>query len=156
MQAAVLRLAWRKSQGAVMLNKQDVEIRVEEAHLLRPRITIEEEPVDTPAKLLVAEMMIMAGEAVGAYGAPSTCSRHRPARAAQLPLLFNIRECPSGLLIATCPVQRRCTALHCSQSHCLGSLGSGSCCSTRLVVSRSLVQLTRGANPHQCGLGKPQ
>lgn len=46
-------------------------IKVRDAHLLQPSISIYPEETHTPAQSLVAEMMIMAGEAAGAYGEAS-------------------------------------------------------------------------------------
>lgn len=68
MQAAQLRRAWRDSKGAVSFAPDDVEVRVEDAHLPNPRVTIQPQLQSSAASMLVAEMMILAGEAVGTFG----------------------------------------------------------------------------------------
>ena len=70
LQAARLRKAWRAGQGAITLKVEGADIKVRDAHLLQPHITIQPDVPSSPAHTLVAEMMIMAGEAAGALGEP--------------------------------------------------------------------------------------
>ncbi|PRW58916.1 ribonuclease [Chlorella sorokiniana] len=63
------RRSWRLTSGATEIAMPESMVSVEGAHEEEPRITIEEEDqYASPARQLVAEMMILAGEAVGELG----------------------------------------------------------------------------------------
>ncbi len=75
--AAQLRFQWRGQQGAIMIGMPEQDIKVvDEQPLLR---VIE----DTPARLLVAEMMVLAGEASATFA-----SEH------QIPIFYRVQPTP--------------------------------------------------------------
>lgn len=68
-QLAVLRRRHRAGCGAVEISMPECAVTVEDAHLEEPAVSIQEEDqFASPARQLVAEMMILAGEAAGELG----------------------------------------------------------------------------------------
>ncbi|KAL3692670.1 hypothetical protein R1sor_006321 [Riccia sorocarpa] len=67
-EAAKLRASWRASQGAIMANVPETDVKVTNPYSLEPIIELSVKDQSTPAMQLVAEMMIMCGEAVALFG----------------------------------------------------------------------------------------
>uniref|UniRef100_A0A383WAQ3 RNB domain-containing protein n=1 Tax=Tetradesmus obliquus TaxID=3088 RepID=A0A383WAQ3_TETOB len=85
-EAARLRRAWRVSRGCIDIDLPEAQLKVEQAQLdaLRPAVSCTKlSQWESAARLMVAEMMILAGEAVGSLGA-----------AQQLPLPYRGQEAP--------------------------------------------------------------
>ncbi|KAL4445906.1 hypothetical protein ABPG77_009105 [Micractinium sp. CCAP 211/92] len=69
LQIAQLRREHRLASGATEILMPESSVRVEGAHTEEPEVTIEEEcQHESPSRQMVAEMMILAGEAVGELG----------------------------------------------------------------------------------------
>ncbi|KAK9805847.1 hypothetical protein WJX73_007247 [Symbiochloris irregularis] len=96
--AAQLRNQWRRDQGAVVFNVNSASVKVRDAHLEQPTITIEPDQQDTNANRLVAEMMILAGEAAGRHGKEAGLPMpYRAQAAGQLPTESELAQVPAGL-----------------------------------------------------------
>ena len=68
-EAAEARRAWREAQGAVAIEMPEVEYSVEGADREDARVTLTSSPPVQPrSRTVVAELMILAGEAVASYG----------------------------------------------------------------------------------------
>ncbi|KAL2635015.1 hypothetical protein R1flu_006494 [Riccia fluitans] len=67
-EAATLRAKWRASQGAVIANVPETDVKVKNPDSPEPVIELCVKDQSTPAMQLVAEMMIMCGEAVALFG----------------------------------------------------------------------------------------
>ena len=69
MQASKARRAWREQQGAVTIFLDECDIRVDDARLQHPSISVRRLSTESsPSRTLVSEMMIMAGEIAAQYG----------------------------------------------------------------------------------------
>lgn len=71
-EAALARQAWRRSRGSIEIDVAESKTLVPEADLdaERPRVSVTGlRPWESPSRTLVAEMMILAGEAIGKFGA---------------------------------------------------------------------------------------
>lgn len=101
--SAKLRQSWRLSQGAISINLPEAMIKVKE-----DEITIEVLE-DSPARQLVAEMMILAGEAVGRYGqAHKIALPFRGQPSPEIPSDEELLQLPAGFVRAC--AMRRCMA----------------------------------------------
>jgi hypothetical protein len=71
-QASKARQAWRTQQGAANITLDECEVRVSDARAVDPRVTLERvQTWESPARTLVSEMMILAGQVAATVGAPS-------------------------------------------------------------------------------------
>lgn len=71
-QASRLRQAWREAQGAANISLDECQVRVGDARAEDPAIRLERVNMwDSPARNMVAEMMILAGQVAAALGAPA-------------------------------------------------------------------------------------
>lgn len=69
-QAAKLRQAWREAQGAASISLDECQVRVADASAQDPAISLERLQVwESPARSMVAEMMILAGQIAATVGA---------------------------------------------------------------------------------------
>ncbi|KAG6551326.1 hypothetical protein Mapa_007112 [Marchantia paleacea] len=67
-EAATLRANWRHSQGAITAHVPETDVKVTNADSPDPTIEVTVKDQSTPAMQLVAEMMIMCGEAIASIG----------------------------------------------------------------------------------------
>ena len=73
MQASRARRAWREAQGAVSISLAECDVKVDDARLERPSISLTRLNTDaSPSRTLVSEMMIMAGQIATEYGETSS------------------------------------------------------------------------------------
>ena len=99
--AAKLRQLWRHSQGAISINLPEAMIKVTKDEIA---IDVLE---DSPARQLVAEMMIMAGEVAGKYGqAHNIALPFRGQPVPELPSDEELLQLPAGFVRAC--AMRRC------------------------------------------------
>ena len=69
LQASRARRAWREAQGAVSFSLAECDVKVDDARLDRPRVSLTRlETEASPSRMLVSEMMIMAGQIAAEYG----------------------------------------------------------------------------------------
>lgn len=98
-QASQVRQAWRTRQGAANISLDECEVRVADAHSPDPRVTLERvQTWESPARTLVSEMMILAGQVAATFGAPSLlspCRLHCPARFAATPDMRSLLLTPA-------------------------------------------------------------
>ena len=66
-QAAEARVAWREAQGAINIDRLDSDVRVDDPESWDAQIFFTPES-QSPARQLVAEMMIMAGATAACMG----------------------------------------------------------------------------------------
>ena len=72
-QASKARKAWRERQGAATIFLDECDIKVEDARLDRPHISVKRLNTESSAsRTLVSEMMIMAGQIAAEYGKSQT------------------------------------------------------------------------------------
>ena len=68
-QASRARRAWREAQGAVSISLAECDVKVDDARLERPTISLTRLNTEaSPSRTLVSEMMIMAGQIAAEYG----------------------------------------------------------------------------------------
>ncbi len=68
-QASKARRAWREAQGAVSISLAECDVKVDDARLERPNISLTRLNTEaSPSQTLVSEMMIMAGQIAAEYG----------------------------------------------------------------------------------------
>ncbi|XP_048127425.1 ribonuclease II, chloroplastic/mitochondrial isoform X2 [Rhodamnia argentea] len=67
-EAAVLRLRWRRQQGAIDTATLETRIKVPDPEEPEPKIKLYVEDQAEPAMRLVSEMMILCGEVIASYG----------------------------------------------------------------------------------------
>jgi len=73
-QASELRQQWRTAQGAITFSMHESSIKVDDPRLADPRVTVQRiNTYDSPSRSLVAEMMILAGQAAATFGEPGFC-----------------------------------------------------------------------------------
>ena len=69
MQASRARRTWREAQGAVSISLAECDVKVDDARLERPKISLTRLNTEaSPSQTLVSEMMIMAGQIAAKYG----------------------------------------------------------------------------------------
>lgn len=69
LQASELRQQWRVQQGAITIALDESEVRVSDPLALDPTVTVERVNVaKSPARTMVAEMMILAGQVAATIG----------------------------------------------------------------------------------------
>ncbi|CAK9319971.1 unnamed protein product [Citrullus colocynthis] len=67
-EAATLRLAWRRQQGAIDMASLETRIKVANSEDVDPEINLYVENQADPAMRLVSEMMILCGEVIATFG----------------------------------------------------------------------------------------
>ncbi|KAK9829763.1 hypothetical protein WJX72_007759 [[Myrmecia] bisecta] len=97
-QAAELRQQWREEAGAVQFNLPEMALRVADAHSDAPAVSISVlDQLASPARRLVQELMILAGEAVANFGAEQGVPLpYRGQNAAVLPTAEELNAVPEG------------------------------------------------------------
>ncbi|CAM6101170.1 unnamed protein product [Calypogeia fissa] len=96
-EAANCRAKWRTSQGAILSNMPEPEIKVRDPDSIEPSIILEVKDQSTPAMQLVAEMMILCGEAISTVGEEnSLCLPYRGQAQSDFPtrVIGNLPEGP--------------------------------------------------------------
>jgi exoribonuclease-2 len=92
---ATARHWWRRARGAIDIDLPEAEMEVGEEQLdaASPVVTITRlSQFDSPSRQLVAEAMVLAGQAVGTLGAPRRCTARTPTAAAAA-ACFRRRRC---------------------------------------------------------------